>query len=327
MVAAMRYSFTALCEPVPGAGWTSDFHANWPRFRSWYLAEGLNARPTLEVVRAALERHMPELVSMWEHLCVLAGDDEVAHRFLGLYGRPRTIGRCSQVVWFGPGGPALLRNYDFEPARMWSRIDVTRWLGQPVIAMGAAAWGCLDGMNSSGLVASLTFGGGQAYGLGFTVSLLLRYVLETCRSFGEAAAALCRIPVAQSQNVMLLDARGDYALVYIGPDREPVVVKDEVTTNHQENVTWPEMAALSRTVERHGALSAALAVASDMESLEAALLAPPLYVRGPEVVTAYTAVYRPAMGVVHYLWPRKRWRQSFEAFQPGSYEHHYGDSR
>ena len=85
-------------------------------------------------------------------------------------------------MWLGDGGPALLRNYEFEPEHMMARIDVTRWSGRRVIAMGEGAWGCLDGMNGDGLVASLTFGGGQAYVLGFSIVLMLRYVLETCRT-------------------------------------------------------------------------------------------------------------------------------------------------
>lgn len=320
---AMRKTFTALSEPWPDTGWQADFRASWPQLRRWYLSEGVDARPSVPEVKAALTRHMPELVPVWERLCQLAGDDPVAHSFLGLYGRPRVIGRCSQVVWLGAEGPALLRNYDFDPARMMARIDLTGWLGRPVIGMGQAAWGCLDGMNADGLVASLTYGGGQAYERGFTITLLVRYVLETCSTVAEAAAALCRIPVAQSQNVSLVDAAGDHALVYIGPDREPRVTQGLTCTNHQETVTWPEMATLSRTVERHAALQQALAASPDIETLSSALLAPPLYVRGSETVTAYTAVYRPLQGVVDYLWPGKCWRQNFEAFTPGNYEHDY----
>ena len=320
----MRKSFTALAEPLPGAGWQADFQAYWPRMRGWFLSEGLEARPSVVEIRAALSRHLPELVAIWERLCDLAGEDDVAHRFLGLYGRPRIIGRCSQAVWLGKGGPALLRNYDFEPQRMMGRIEATCWFGRPVIAMGEAAWGCLDGMNADGLVASLTFGGGRAYARGFAITLALRYVLETRRSVAEAAAALCRLPVAQSQNVTLLDAAGNYALVYLGPDRAPAVSDGLVTTNHQERVTWAEMAAASATVERHAALSDALAAAADIDALAATLLAPPLYVTGPGTFTAYSAIYRPAQGTVDYLWPGKSWRQSLGAFTPGRYEHVYG---
>src|SRR5262249_46840946 len=144
---AMRKIFTALSEPLPGAAWQADFRVYWPRMRDWFLSEGLEARPTTTEIRTALTYHMPDFVRIWERLCALAGEDDAAQRFLGLYGRPRFIGRCSQAVWLGQGGPALLRNYDFEPARMTGRIEATRWFGRPLIAMGEAAWGCLDGMN------------------------------------------------------------------------------------------------------------------------------------------------------------------------------------
>jgi len=117
----MRKTFSALSELLPGAGWQAHFRAAWPKWRAWYLSEGLEARPTVEAVREALDRHMPQLLPIWGRLCELAGDDPVAHSFLGVYGRPRVIGRCSQAAWLGAGGPALLRNYDFEPERMMGR--------------------------------------------------------------------------------------------------------------------------------------------------------------------------------------------------------------
>jgi predicted choloylglycine hydrolase len=320
----MRKTFTALSEPFPGVGWQAHFKETWPDVRARYLSEGLESRPTVEAVRLALGRHMPELLPIWQRLCGLAGEDTIAHRYLGAYGRPRAIRGCSQAVWLGDGGPALLRNYDFELERMMGRIDATRWSGRPVIAMGEGAWGCLDGMNGDGLVVSLTFGGGRAYVIAFSITVIVRYVLEICRTVAEAAAVLGGIPIAQSQNVTLLDAAGNHAVVYIGPDRAPRVTSALVCTNHQETVTWPEMAARSRTVERQAVLSRVLATSSDIDTLVEALMAPPLYVRGPGVLTAYTAVYRPGEGTVDYLWPGKRWRQSFEAFVPGRYEHDHG---
>jgi predicted choloylglycine hydrolase len=137
-------------------------------------------------------------------------------------------------------------------------------------------------------------------------------------------AALGRIPVSQSQTIMLLDAAGNHAVLYIGPDRAPGLTSALVCTNHQESVTWPEMAARNRTVERHTALSDALSTSSDIDALAAALMTPPLYRQGRGAVTAYTAVYRPAEGTVDYLWPGKRWRQRFDTFVPGRYKHDYG---
>ena len=43
-------------------------------------------------------------------------------------------------------------------------------------------------------------------------------------------------------------------------------------------------------------------------------------------VTLYSAVYRPAEGVVDYFWPGHRWRQGFADFRPGRYTHRYAAS-
>jgi predicted choloylglycine hydrolase len=176
-------------------------------------------------------------------------------------------------------------------------------------------------MNDDGLVCSLTHGGGNEHGLGFSIILMLRYVLETCRSVREATAALCRIPVAQSQNVMLLDKTGDHATLFLGPDREPAVTSFRTCTNHQEASSPASRSALRRRV-----LNAALEEPSTtLGSLLARFFEPPLYSRHIGFTTVYTAVYRPAEGRVDYLWPGRCWTQSFGHFDEGSYTHAYGD--
>ncbi|MFJ2579401.1 hypothetical protein [Kitasatospora aureofaciens] len=55
--------------------------------------------------------------------------------------------------------------------------------------------------------------------------------------------------------------------------------------------------------------------------MRAALLRPPLYQRDYAygLGTVYTAVYRPGLGEVDYLWPGGvERRQSFAAFDPGT---------
>ncbi|WP_410010579.1 carcinine hydrolase/isopenicillin-N N-acyltransferase family protein [Phyllobacterium zundukense] len=75
-----------------------------------------------------------------------------------------------------------------------------------IIAKAQRPWGgCTDGMNKHGLVASLTFGGREIQGRGFSVILMLRYILETCQRVDDTIKALSRIPIAVSQNVTLLD--------------------------------------------------------------------------------------------------------------------------
>ncbi|MBK3527272.1 MULTISPECIES: carcinine hydrolase/isopenicillin-N N-acyltransferase family protein [Streptomyces] len=71
--------------------------------------------------------------------------------------------------------------------------------------MREAGWGLLDGMNDAGLAVSLTFGGRYVHGRGFALPLVLRHLLETCRTVDEALGRLRTIPIAIPQNVTLVD--------------------------------------------------------------------------------------------------------------------------
>lgn len=318
----MEKTFVAGREDRPGAAWLARFQAGRDEAARWYRGVGLSAPPTASECCAAILRYMPERVPCYDDVCRLVGNDDLAHRILSHY-RPASLPHsCSQAVWFGKGGPALVRNYDYPLHIVSDRIELTAWSERRVIAKSQRPWGgCLDGMNDDGLVASLTFGGSGKNGVGFAIILILRYVLETCRSVPEAIAALCRVPVAQPQNVMLLDRMGDYATLFLGPDREPAVTRLRSCTNHQEAVSTASNSALRRRV-----MDEALeAPAMTLPSLVDLFLKAPLYSRHVGFTTAYTAVYRPEQGRVDYLWPGRCWTQSFGHFDEGSYTHAYGD--
>lgn len=323
----MRKRFVFAREERPAEGWRVRFIAGRDEAARWYLHNSRADPPTAAECRAALRRHMPELIPHYDAACALVGDDELAHRIISQYRAPQTTGACSQAVWLGPEGPALVRNYDYSLDIVSDRFEATGWLGRRVIAKAQRPWGgCLDGMNEDGLVASLTFGGSRAQGEGFAVILIVRYVLETCRHVDEAVAALVRLPIAMAHNVTVLDAAGAYATVFLRPDRAPVVTAERVCTNHQERVMWPEHAARSQTVERQACLRDYLAEPGmSLNTLVERFLVPPLYSRRAAFPTAYTAVYRPAERRVDYLWPGERWAQSFDDFAIGEYMHDYGE--
>jgi len=323
----MLKRFTAAREDRPDRDWLARFAAGRDEAERWYLGEGLADPPTAAECRAALHHHMPELLPLYDQACALVGDDDLARRLLSHYRLPPLGGGCSQAVWLGRDGPALVRNYDFPLEIVSDRFEATSWFGREVIAKAQRPWGgCLDGMNEDGLVASLTAGGGQGQGRGFSIILILRYLLETCRRVDEAIMALCRIPVATSQNVTLLDRSGAYATVFVGPDRVPAVTRSRTCANHQEGVTLPEAAAQSRTIERQEVMARALSdPAMTLSVLTARFFEPPLYSRHARFATVYTAVYRPAEGSVDYLWPGKRWHQRVGGFEPGEYTHDYGE--
>jgi predicted choloylglycine hydrolase len=321
-----RYVFTR--EGQPDAAWRARFTAGQAEAERWYR-QGRADPSGAAACRAALARHMPELIAPYDRACDLVGDDDIAHCILSHYRPPPLIAGCTQAVWLGRDGPALVRNYDYPLEIVSDRFESTAWFGREVIAKAQRPWGGMyDGMNADGLAASMTFGGSPAQGRGFSIIPMMRYVLETCSRADEAAKALCRIPIAQAHNVTLLDRAGAYVTLFLGPDRAPAVTQRRACTNHQEEVVWPEHAARWRTVERERSTLAALAdPAMTLPDLTARFLEPPVYSRNVASPTVYTAVYRPLEGRVDYLWPGKTVTQRIGAFAKGTYTHDYGQLR
>ena len=56
---------------------------------------------------------MPELVPTWQRLTAMLGDDPDAGAALALWNPPPFLTGCSQAAVL-PGGPALIRNYDWD---------------------------------------------------------------------------------------------------------------------------------------------------------------------------------------------------------------------
>ena len=160
-------------------------------------------------------------------------------------------------------------------------------------------------------------------GDGFGIPIVLRYLLETCRSVAEAAAVLRRVPTHMSYNVTALDASGAYFTAELAPDRSPVVQRKPIATNHQGAIEWHLHARATATLERERFLAVHLAEAPPTaEALAELFLQPPLYATayGRGYGTLYTAVYRPARGEAEYRWPGVSWHQSFERFDESARE-------
>ncbi|MFP5346070.1 MAG: C45 family autoproteolytic acyltransferase/hydrolase [Actinomycetes bacterium] len=294
------------------------FDESWPAWRSWYLREGDRARPSLAECRRQLTRHMPELMPVWERLSqrVRPGDD-LAARFLSQYRPPALTSACSNLAL---PEPALLRNYDYDPDLFDSLVTRTDYL-RPVVGTSDQFWGLLDGVNDAGLAASFTFGGREAEGDGFGVPLVIRYLLETCENVHEAASVLRRIPVHVPYNVTVVDAAGNHATVFVGPDRDAGVTASRVTTNHQESVDWPEHAARIGSVTRLSRLSDLVADTPDHEAAATCMLSSPMRAERYDIGfgTLYTAVMLPVEHVVEYRWPGSTWRLSCDAFEEGTH--------
>lgn len=104
----MEKTFIAEREDRPGAAWLARFEAGRDEAARWYRGVGMQEPPTATECRAALQRDMPELVPAYDDACHLVGEDDLAHRILSHY-RPASLPHgCSQAVWLGDEGPALV---------------------------------------------------------------------------------------------------------------------------------------------------------------------------------------------------------------------------
>ncbi len=312
-------TFTALADEEDGRAWQGVFERLWPAYRRWYLRDGHLARPGFLDCRNALERHMPEFVPRWNRLCELAGGGDLAARFLSLWCPPAYDTACSQAIWPGPE-PLLVRNYDYDRRYFDALVLRTHWGSQRVLGTSDCLVGLVDGVNSGGLAASLTFGGSRAIDEGFGMPIVLRYVLETCTTVAEASAALARIPTHMSYNVTVLDLAGARATVHVAPDRAANVTTSPVATNHQPGEPRPGNAFRTATVERERFLLDRMMLHQEtQERFIGAFLRPPIYSLAfeRERGTLYTAALWPGRRAISYRWPHQRWDLSLDDFEPG----------
>lgn len=312
----LQLDFTSISEVLPGRKWQQLFNKHWPAYKAWFQSKGAVDNPGLKISLVNLEHYMPEMMPTYNQLCRLAGNDEIAARFLTGYKPPAYISGCSQAVL--QSTPMLVRNYDYHPHLSEGTLLHSAWNGKKVIATGDCLMGVVDGINEDGLVASLTFGGRKVVGDGFGIPFILRYVLEFCSDVAQAVEALCRIPSHMAYNVMVLDKTGAYKMVQLSPGHKPVITDSPVSTNHQGKIDWPEHASFSRTVEREQFLLESLAVPDqDAQALKALFLEAPLFNRryNDGFGTVYTAVYKPADESMELMWPGKILQQSFDNFK------------
>ena len=324
----MELRYRLLNLPQPDDGWLRLFRDLWPAYRQWYARQGLGSRPGLADCRAALKRHMPEMLPLWEELCSIAGDDPLAARMLSLYNPPAYLFGCSQAACTPlDEEPFLVRNYDYSPKLCEGVILRSEWHGRTVMGMSDCLWGLVDGVNEHGIALSLTFGGRRMISDGFGIPLILRYALQLASTLEEAVEILSRVPSHMAYNVLALDASGRHRLVYLAPGEPATVSHESVSTNHQRKVDWPEYAERTKTVERHDFLIEKLADRSHSPEAFAQLFAAePLHHTGYErsFGTVYTAIYRPASRQAEYRWQGFRSIQSLDRFVEGEAVMFYG---
>lgn len=312
-------TFRAVRDDGSGAGLAALFEARWPNYLRWYLHEGDGARPTYLACARSLKQHMPELVPAWERLTERFGGSDLVARFLSLWNPPVFVSGCTQAIWTRDR-PALIRNYDYPPELCDAVLLHGHFTSHATLAMSDCLWGVIDGINQDGLGVSLAFGGRRTRGEGFGIVIVLRYILETCRTAKDALKVLRRVPVHLPYNLAILDRAGDWLTVFISPDRAPEVRREPYSANRQDSTIWPEDDRVADTVRREALLENVIGNPDEtMEGLSDRFLQPPIYrpVRQGDWGTLYTACYRPADASVQLRWPRFSWRQSITEFEPG----------
>jgi len=299
--------------------WQAIFDSYWPAYKSWYRQKksgDINLR-ALKQGHRQLAMIMPEMLPLYESFLEASNDCPVAAQFLTGYQPPAYLVSCSQAVLLDDK-PLLMRNYDLSPDLSENLVTKSNWLGQEIIGSNECLWGLDDGMNKSGLAASLSFGGRNKVGRGFGIPFILRYMLQTCENIKQAIKVLQRVPSHMAYNVTLLDKQGAFATVMVAPEQATIVTRERCITNHQTRVTWPQQAVFSKTLERKQFLDEFLARDKvNEQQLRKAFLTTPLRSSNfpQKFGTVYTAVYKPLSEMMSYHWPAEQsWQHSFADF-------------
>jgi predicted choloylglycine hydrolase len=259
---------------------------------------------------------MPELLETYRKLLALSGGGELEARFLSHWRPPEYLSGCSVAAKASHGMVRLVRNYDLSPELNEGLLLKSRWR-KPVIGMVEFLWGLSDGVNEAGLCAALAYGGRTGTGVGFGITLIIRYVLEICSTVPEALDVLARVPSHMAYNVTLDDARGNTASVELQPGRGLRHVWPAIATNHQSGPEQVMRHRFTETHDRRAYLQSLLADDPRPDKIVKAFLAPPLFQKRYEegFGTLFTAEYDPCNVCVTMHWQTDKWRQSFRNFR------------
>ena len=312
----MSLTFDAVSEASPGPKWAARWARSWPAYEPWFVARGGDNGPSRAVCRAALERHMPELVPTYDRLVTLAGGGDRAARFLSTWCPPQYLGGCSLAAVSDENDVRLVRNYDLSPNLNEGLMLHTAWTGRRVMGMVEFLWGLSDGINDAGLSIALAYGGRTQTGKGFGITTILRYVLETCETVDQALAVLDRVPSHMAYNVVIADAAGRTASVELYPGGGARQMPQAIATNHQSDGSQADRPAFTRTHERHAHLRTLRGAPRSLShQFRRAPLLQDRYTEG--FGTLFTAAYDPKARALDLILPEGVWAQTMDDFTEG----------
>ncbi len=297
--------FQIVDEAKPGEKWLQFYTDTIDGYKKWFLQEGEFSRPSYQSCYNAMEKHMPELLPLWQQLIQLSNANDMEARLLSFFCPAPYVSGCSQAAWT-KYNPILVRNYDYDLKLCEARIQKSRWFDTDVIASTDCLWGVLDGMNEHGLSVALAFGGSQQRGEGFGIPIILRYILEFCKTTQEAIAVLKRIPTHMAYNITLLDKYFHVATVEVSPDALARVSHIPLAVNHQGDFELTNYAIFSKSYERKKFLIEKLYdplinIENFIDSFEYSPLFTDNYQQG--FGTIYTSIYNPSLKATEFRWP------------------------
>lgn len=132
---------------------------------------------------------------------------------------------CSCFAFSGNEQVLLGRNSDFLTALEQQNMNVVYRFCDGAYAFTANTTAFVemeDGVNQHGLAVGLTSVYPQQFKAGWNAGLLLRYLLERCKTVKEAIHTLRCLPIASSQTFTMADCTGEIALVECNAERVAV---------------------------------------------------------------------------------------------------------
>ena len=84
-----------------------------------------------------------------------------------------------------------------------------------------------DGINEYGLAVGLTFVYPKITKAGFNAGMLVRYLLERCKTTDEVIESLNRLPIASQQTLTVVDDTGELAVIECNCDHVEVIKSAE----------------------------------------------------------------------------------------------------
>lgn len=191
-----------------------------------------------------LPEHLREIDSLATHESMDEREAVLAQCFLDL--SPMGVA-CSTITLPAAASPDHVarfgRNLEFSSlgvADKYSTVFIYKPEGRfKFVSIGWPGMiGVLSGMNEHGLaLANMEVQRGVRLPAAMPYTLLYRMVLERCKTVGEAIDLIEKTPRQTANNLMLMDATGDRAVLEITPDAVTVrrTADDQplISTNHQ----------------------------------------------------------------------------------------------